>query len=171
MAKSFVVKAQLDPLPEGASPAVIFGVPDLGEQPRFEGEGQCWQYAIGLEFPTELDGNGLPRIQWITVAQSFHDKSKLAGLARAAGITVQPGEEFDPAVLVGKNVIAIIEHNTKSEGKTFANVKSFVKTKGPTYQPKHAADEPMPKWLQDKLAARLDKPQPAVDTTGDWPRK
>jgi hypothetical protein len=171
MARKFTVKPTLEPLPEGALPAVVFAINDLGEQPRYEGEGQCWQYAVGIEFPSEFDGKGLPRVHWITVAQSFHEKSKLAGLARAAGITVEPGEEFDPTVLIGKNVQAIIEHTDKGEGKVYSNVTSFLKGKGSTYEAKHPADDPMPKWLSDKLAARLDKPVPKPDTTGDWPGK
>jgi hypothetical protein len=172
MAATFIIKKQPDPLPEGPLASVIFSVPDLGLQARFKGEGSCWQYAFGFEFPTEVNGDGKTRTLWKTVNQGFYEKSTMTALARATGITFQPGDRFDPSTFIGKNLQCIMQQKDKGEGKIFSDITGYLKpATGQNFKPTHAPDEPMPQWLQEKLAARLDKPTTGEDTNGDWPRK
>lgn len=164
MAK-IVKPTNYEPLPEGPIHAVIFAANDSGEQPGFDEGDSCWQYVLGLEFPTELSRDGKPRAMWIVANAKLHEKSKLGEIAAACGVTVDPAVGLDPVELRGKN-LTVTNKETDKNGRTYSNITGYSKLgKGiQPVQPVRPADEPMPDWLQRKLAQRMDKE--AVD--GSW---
>lgn len=146
------------PLEAGSQHAVVFAVNDLGEQPGYEGESPKWQYAIGLEFPRP----GQNHIQWIVVNSSLHEKSNLGKLVRAAEIEIP--EDFDPSIIIGSNVMAIIE-NVEKFGRTYSNVVGYKRLSkiSSIIMPSLPANTEMPEWLKRKKLGRLDKPTPESD--------
>jgi hypothetical protein len=164
--RSIEPNAASQPLEAGPQRAVISRVEDLGEQPRFEGVGTVWQYAIALEFPAT---DSYPtRTQWISANASIHPKSTLGKLIAAAGLKVNPVEPFDPTLLVGANVTALIEHVSKND-RTYANIVGFAALgRGFSKVSPQQPDVPLPPWLEEKRKRRLDNvPAPVAAQTAD----
>ena len=117
-------------------------------QPNFDKSRLVRTIGVCFESVHERLG-GVRRTQWKRFnGESLHEKSNTAKLLNACGIQVQPGQEFDPTELVGKNLTLIVGHEVKGT-RTFANVIGFAKLgQGATpVVPEHRPNEPMPRWM------------------------
>jgi hypothetical protein len=148
--------AEFEPLPEGVQTAVIVAVPEMGLQPGFDGKKPSIEYAICFEFETRVkDGPnmGKRRTLWITISASLHEKSKLAGILRAAGfdLAVARRDGFDLDALIGKSLQIGITHDIKAD-RRYARAGSFYKLPVgvQALTPEHPPTEPLPDFLAER---------------------
>jgi hypothetical protein len=173
-------------VPPGSHTAVCFRVVDCGTQPRGM-YGPKWQVLISWETPDELMANGQPFTISRRYTLSSNRKSALRGdiegwLGRV--LTNADFGKFDLSELLGTTCIIGIKHETREDGRIFANVTSVMKRpkavpeRMPCINPAVAfslADRPfreheydqLPQWLRDLIARSPEfeaatKPQPQV---------
>jgi hypothetical protein len=136
------------PVPEGAGQWVIFSVQEIGMVQNFDKTGLVYTIGVGFESVNDTI-EATRRTLWKRVsAEGLHVKSKLGKIVAAAGIDVPEDTEFDPTILVGKNLTLLISHDIKDD-RTYAAIDGYAKLgKGVTPQaPQHPPDESMPEWM------------------------
>jgi hypothetical protein len=119
-----VVKDKVFELPdEGVHTVTITEVQDLGlVETNF---GTKDRVRIVLECQDQKDSEGNPIKLFITATKSLHPKSTLGNTLTQLQVPV--GAEFDLEDLVGLTKSAVVQHNEGNNGKTYANIVSFLK--------------------------------------------
>lgn len=172
---SWKSSGDFEPLPEGVHTAVVVAVQEMGLQPGFEGKKPGIEYAACFEFETRVkDGPNLGkrRLLWITVSESLHEKSKLAGILRAAGfdLAVAQRDGFDLDTLIGKSFQVGITHDIKGD-RRYPRASSYYRLPNGVQPltPEHPPTEPMPDFLQERrdraLAPTTPAPAPSPSPT------
>jgi hypothetical protein len=113
---------------EGVHSVVISNVKDLGlVETQF---GTKDRVQITLNVLDQNDAEGNPINLFVTANKSLHAKSTLGNMLNQLGIGIpEPGVEFDVEDLVGVKSQVVVQHNKSSDGRTFANVTTFLKKK------------------------------------------
>ena len=121
-----VVKDKVFELPdEGVHDVVISEVNDIGlEETTFGTKDRVRLVVTCLD---QNDSEGNPIKVFAKATKSLHAKSTLGTYLNQLGVPI--GSEFDLEDLVGLKTQALIEHNVSSNGKTYANLTSFIKGK------------------------------------------
>jgi hypothetical protein len=148
-----VYKTTFETAPEGAYPAWITTVADLGVQrSSYQGKERVSEkLGITFELATEKAKDGRAFAVFDTVTFSFNEKSRLYEIAKAA--LGKAPEDLDPAELVGKPVLVTVIHRSGPDGKVWANVERVT---------------PVPKGLKvpptktPLLTFDLERPDPEV---------
>ena len=136
-----VIKDKVYELPEeGIQSVTITEIQDLGlTETKF---GMKDRVRIVLQ-TDETDSEGNPINVFVTATKSLHQKSALRGFLNQLG--VNPGSEFDLEDLIGIKTQVVVQHNTSTNGKTYANVTSVVpKKKGKAEKAAPISDEDIP---------------------------
>jgi hypothetical protein len=168
--------------PPGSHTAVCFRVVDLGTQAGMYGPKR--QIQISWELPDELMRNGRPFEISRRYTLSSNRKSALrADIEGLLGRTLTSADcgRFDLSQLLGMTCLVGVKHETREDGRTFANVTSVMRR--PKAVPERMpctneafvfslADRPfrqhefeqLPQWLRDVVArspeyAMATKPQ------------
>lgn len=124
---SIVIKDKVFELPdEGVHDVVVAEVVDLGLTETSFGTKD--RVRIVFEVEDQNDSEGNPLKVFFTATKSLHKKSALRKALEQLQVPV--GTEFDVENIVGLKTQAIVEHNEASNGKTYANIVSFLKKKG-----------------------------------------
>ncbi len=151
--KTITKSGDFELAPAGTFAARITTLADLGIQ-RLEWQGavrQAHKVGITFELASKRGKNGQRLAVFDRVTVSLHEKSRLFQIAQAA-LGVEPGEELDPADLLGKAVLVTLVHRVAGT-RTYANVAGVA-----------AVPEEMtvPDTDTALLLFDLDAPDPAV---------
>ena|ERR1035437_2508313 len=103
----------------------IVEVKDLGVVETAFGSKE--KLSIKIEVSDQKSESGEPIYVFINASKSIGEKSTLGKFLRKLGINLQGS--FDMDDLIGFKFRAVIEHNTATNGKTYANVGSIIKGK------------------------------------------
>jgi len=156
--------------PAGSHTAVCFRIVDLGTQPGMYGP--KWQILITWELPDEQMADGRP----FTISRRYTLSSNRKSALRAdiegwlgRVLTAADFGRFDLSQMLGTTCLIGIKHETREDGRTFANVTSVMK-RGKAVSERlpclneaialSLADRPfsqhefekLPQWLRDTIA-------------------
>lgn len=123
--------ADFEPAPEGMHPAICVDVVDKG---LVDG---TWGQAHKVQFRWQLDGHSDAGLrndgkQWLVVRQftlSLHEKAALRKFLtswRGKVFTPEELQGFDLEKVIGAPCILQIIHNTRPDGKVFANIDNIM---------------------------------------------
>ena len=156
--------------PAGSHTATCFQIADLGTQSGMYGP--KWQISISWELPDEPMADGRP----FTISRRYTLSSNRKSALRAdiegwlgRVLTASDFGKFDLSQLLGTTSLIGIKHETRDDGRTFANVTSVMKR--PKAVPERRscvneaiafslADRPfrqhefekLPQWVRDAIA-------------------
>lgn len=129
-----------DPVPEGTTDAVCYGVYDLGSHWSDKFKKSTHRVLIQFELPkyrilVERDGEevDLPRAISQTFTLSLHEKSKLLPFLqswRGKTFTAEELDDFDVSTVLGKTCKLQILHTTR-DNKTYANIHNIMEAEVP----------------------------------------
>lgn len=148
-----ITKSDFELAPAGTHAARITTLADLGTQ-RSEWQGaerEAHKLGVTFELAHKRGKNGQRLAVFDRVTLSLHEQSRLYQITQAA-LGGEPGEELDPAALLGKPVLVTLVHRAAGT-RTFANVQSV--TAIPEGMEVPATETPL-------LLFDLDTPDPAV---------
>ena len=139
---SIVVKDKVFELPdEGIHDVTVAEVLDLGLTETTFGTKD--RVRVVFEVQDQNDSEGNPIKVFFTATKSLHKKASLRNLLEQLQVPV--GTEFDLEDIVGLKTQAIIQHNEGSNGRTYANIVSFMKPKkGAVKSQSPISDEDIP---------------------------
>jgi hypothetical protein len=169
--------------PAGTHLAICYMVADLGHQET--SYGMKPKIVIGWELPAELMTDGRPfgasQIYTLSLSEKANLRKDLEAW-RGRPFTDAELDGFDVKNVLGKPCTLTIVHN-KNGDKTYANIASVAGVMKGMQVPERVndllyfnMDEPdravlqrLPKWVQTKIAAAHDAPEPATAGGDDDP--
>lgn len=169
--------------PAGTHLAICYMVADLGYQETSYGVKP--KIVIGWELPAEVMTDGRPfaasQIYTLSLSEKANLRKDLEAW-RGRPFTEAELDGFDVKNVLGKPCTLTIVHN-KNGDKTYANIASVAGVmKGMQVpervndllyfnmdEPDRAALQRLPKWVQTKIAAAHDAPEPATAGGDDEP--
>ena len=113
---AMVTYQEWKPAPAGLYPAKIA---------KIEGKDGSFGPSLNIQFTTLVDANGIKagsKLFGMVPATIGGPKSRTYRWLVALGVTLTPGQNFDPQTLIGKQVMASVLINQGSNGKTYSNV-------------------------------------------------
>lgn len=117
-----IKKSDFELAPAGTFAARITTIADLGIQ-RTDWQGsqrEAHKLGVTFELASKRGKNGQRLAVFDRVTLSLHEQARLFQIAQAA-LGAEPGEELDPADLLGKAVLVTLVHRAAGT-RTYANV-------------------------------------------------
>ncbi len=158
----------IEPVDEGLHAGVLVSIYDVGTQYSEKFDNASRKLVLQFELPdlppidAERDGKKvkLPRLVSIRLTRSLNEKAKLRALLeswRGKRFTAPEMQSLDLGKILGTPALVQVMHETKTDGRVFANVANLMPV--PKGTPKPVATSPIVAFSVDALEAPSDLEQ------------
>ena len=118
----------------GSYPVVVWGIVPFRQHDFNDKDKEVGGLAIAVQFPTEKDEKGKPKVGWVISSDFLSADSKFhkyikgifgRPIASNDPLRVSEGGGLDPKKIYGKNCIAAVQNVSKVEGTERIGIQSF----------------------------------------------
>jgi hypothetical protein len=158
-------KRKFEPAPEGAQPATLKEVKDLGEVDTSYGAKSKVRFDWELD---EVNADGYPYLVFERFTNTLSARGRLAPRIKSlTGEMPDENEDYDLSSLEGTRVTLVIEHNVDAEGTTWANVAAVVRQKTEAEEAEEARVKKVASALKQRNAPVVAAGEPDPDPITD----